>query len=115
LDPTRQVLAAKISTVLGFDDKAQMYHAAAHKRAVAVTSKFANSDGVYDMQNDSTMAPLTPSACGVTSGVYLDMLQTHSVMPLAAGLVPAGLASKTMANLAHAITVIDKVSRLPVQ
>jgi alpha-L-rhamnosidase len=78
-------LTAKISSVLGFEGKAQKYHAAAQKLAAAVTAKFANSDGVY-----------------------LDMLQTHSAMPLASGLVPVALANKTMANLAHAITVINK-------
>ena len=36
------------------------------------------------------------------------MLQTHSLMPLAAGLVPATLENKTISNLAHQIMVTDK-------
>ena len=79
-------LVADISTVLGLGDKAQRYAAAADKLAAAVTAEFADED----------------------TGVYLDTLQTHSAMPLAAGLVPESLESKTMGHLANAITVTDR-------
>jgi alpha-L-rhamnosidase len=74
-------LVAKISTILGEHDMAAKYEAAAAKLATAVTKKFAD-----------------PS-----TGVYLDRLQTHLMMPLAAGLVPASLRNLTMASLATAI------------
>ena len=79
-------LTAEISSILGYADKAEKYHAAAAKLAAAVTAQFADAQ----------------------TGVYLDMLQTHSLMPLASGLVPPNLANKTIANLAHQITVTDK-------
>jgi alpha-L-rhamnosidase len=78
-------LTARISSILGFDDKATKYHAAAEELADAVTRRFANT----------------------SNGVYLDTLQTHSLMPLATGVVPAALRNKTMHNLAHQITVTD--------
>eukprot|EP01043_Picozoa_sp_COSAG02_P030427 COSAG02_NODE_1942_length_10310_cov_15.313877_2_plen_200_part_00 len=79
-------LTAEISSILGYLDKAEKYHAAATKLAAAVTAQFADTQ----------------------TGVYLDMLQTHSLMPLASGLVPPNLTNKTISNLAHQITVTDK-------
>jgi len=79
-------LVAKISTILGHADDARQYHAMADKLASAVNARFSNSE----------------------TGVYLDHLQTHSVMPLASGVVPSNLAGKTLGNLAHAITITDK-------
>eukprot|EP01045_Picozoa_sp_COSAG04_P023272 COSAG04_NODE_2741_length_3653_cov_8.901919_2_plen_102_part_00 len=42
------------------------------------------------------------------TGVFLDTLQTHAMMPLASGLVPPALENKTIGVLAHQITVTDK-------
>ena len=42
-----------------------------------------------------------------TSGVYVDRLQTHAVMPLATGVVPASVVPLTLANLEHQIENVD--------
>ena len=76
-------LVAKISTILGNPTAASKYDADALRIASAVNQAFGN-----------------PS-----TGVYLDTLQTHAVMPLASGLVPVATQSKTMANLANQILV----------
>ena len=76
-------LVAEISTVLGNSAAASKYHADADKIAGAVNKAFGNT----------------------ATGVYLDTLQTHAVMPLASGLVPAAVAGKTMDNLARQILV----------
>ena len=78
-------LTAKISSILGFKDKAAHYHRAADKLAAAVNARFASS-----------------------SGVYLDTLQTHSLMPLASGLVPAALENQTRGHLERQIMVADQ-------
>ena len=78
-------LTAKISSILGFKDKAAHYHEAADKLAAAVNARFASS-----------------------SGVYLDLLQTHSLMPLATGLVPAALENQTRGHLERQILVADQ-------
>ena len=78
-------LTAKISSILGFKEKATHYHEAADKLAAAVNARFASS-----------------------SGVYLDTLQTHSLMPLASGLVPAALENQTRGHLERQIIVADQ-------
>ena len=57
---------------------------------------------------DKLAATVTSTFADAATGVYLDNLQTHSAMPLASGLVPSSLENKTMASLAHQITVTDK-------
>jgi alpha-L-rhamnosidase len=42
-----------------------------------------------------------------TSGVYVDRLQTHAVMPLATGVVPASVVPLTLSNLEHQIENVD--------
>jgi alpha-L-rhamnosidase len=76
-------LVSKISTILGHDKAAIKYDADASKIASAVNKAFGN----------------------LVTGVYLDTLQTHAVMPLASGVVPAAVQDKTMANLANQILV----------
>jgi hypothetical protein len=79
-------LVGRISTILGYDDKASKYTAMADRLAAAVTRRFAN----------------------ISSGVYLDTLQTHSLMPLATGVVPTDLRNKTMSTLERQILVTNK-------
>lgn len=78
-------LAATIARVLGKDRDAAMYDAAAGRLAAAINAAFGNP----------------------TSGVYLDMLQTHLVMPLAGGVVPPSGEQKTVANLERSIRVLN--------
>jgi hypothetical protein len=51
---------------------------------------------------------VTKQFADLQTGVYVDSLQTHSLMPLASGLVPASLVNKTEEVLAHQIQVTDK-------
>lgn len=78
-------LAVNISSVLGHTDDAVRYRTAAARLAEAVTVRFADRK----------------------TGVYLDNRQTHSVMPLASGLVPKSLIQKTWAVLEHTLTVTN--------
>jgi len=77
-------LTANISTILGEDAAAARYHADAAKLAVAVTRAYSNA----------------------STGVYLDRLQTHAVMPLASGVAGGGgVEAKTWEVLEGAISV----------
>ena len=75
------VLAAKIAAILGHQADANKYSAAAHALAAAINSKY------YD----------------ASSGAYVDLLQTHLVMPLASGVVPAEHEAKAVDLLEAAI------------
>lgn len=79
------VLVARISAVLGDATAAARYRADAARIAAAVNKAFGDA----------------------STGVYVDTLQTHAVMPLATGVVPAVVAPLTWANLARQITVVD--------
>ena len=79
------MLVSKISSVLGNKAAASKYEADATRIAAAVNKAFGNA----------------------TTGTFLDNLQTHAVMPLASGLVPASVANKTWVNLANQITVTN--------
>ena len=61
----------------------------------------------YAADADRIAAAVNTAYGNASSGVYLDTLQTHAVMPLASGLVPTDVAPKTWANLANQITVVD--------
>jgi alpha-L-rhamnosidase len=74
-------LAAKIAEVLGHASAAATYRADAVARAAAVNDKY-----------------YQPS-----SGAYIDLLQTHLVMPLASGVVPHERTDAAMAHLEAAI------------
>jgi hypothetical protein len=78
-------LVGKISSVLGNTAAAAKYEADATRIGAAVMKAYGNA----------------------STGVFLDTLQTHAVMPLASGLVPASVANKTWANLAEQITVTN--------
>jgi alpha-L-rhamnosidase len=80
------VLVSKISAVLGDSTAAAKYQADAARIAAAVNRAFGNA----------------------TTGTFVDRLQTHAVMPLASGLVPAAVAPKTWSNLASQIQVTDR-------
>ena len=70
-------LAAEISSVLGIDENATKFRKAFQARAAAINTAFYNS----------------------SSSAYVDLLQTHIVMPLASGVVPDKLQTKVMRNL----------------
>jgi alpha-L-rhamnosidase len=74
-------LTAKIAEVLGYAEKAEKYAAAAEAYASAVNRAFYSN----------------------TTGGYVDLLQTHLVMPLATGSVPPSRREATMALLEQAI------------
>jgi hypothetical protein len=75
------MLAAKIAAVLGHAADATQYTAAAQKLAASINAAY-----------------YKPS-----SGAYIDVLQTHLVMPLAGGAVPKERQDATMGLLATAI------------
>lgn len=79
-------LVAKIAVVLGHTADASKYQADADALAAAIHKKFYHT----------------------ASGLYLDALQTHIVMPLATGVVPPQLENLSMANLEHAIMVTSQ-------
>jgi hypothetical protein len=73
-----------------------------------LTFVFTNTHGLrYAADADRIAAAVNKAYGNASSGVYLDTLQTHAVMPLASGLVPTDVAPKTWANLANQITVVD--------
>ena len=74
-------LAAKTALVLGHEGDAKEYASAAEDRSVAIARAF------YDAE----------------TGAYVDLLQTHIVMPLATGVVPNEKFEASMALLARAI------------
>eukprot|EP00035_Acanthoeca_spectabilis_P003991 m.97489 g.97489 ORF g.97489 m.97489 type:complete len:949 (+) comp12401_c0_seq2:373-3219(+) len=78
-------LVSRISGILGDSTAEAKYAADAAARAVAINKAFGNA----------------------STGVFVDMLQTHAVMPLATGVVPPEVAPKTWSNLAHQITVVN--------
>lgn len=79
-------LTANISRVLGNESAAQFYDNAAINLAQAINKMWFNS----------------------STGVYLDMLQTHIAMPLATGVVPASSFQTVVDNLEHSIVVLQK-------
>eukprot|EP00041_Stephanoeca_diplocostata_P025766 m.682414 g.682414 ORF g.682414 m.682414 type:complete len:931 (+) comp22819_c0_seq4:104-2896(+) len=79
------VLTGKISTILGEEAAAAKYGADAQKLATDINAAFGNR----------------------SSGVYLDTLQSHAVMPLATGVVPSDITEKTLSNLDNQITVVN--------
>eukprot|EP00949_MAST-11_sp_MAST-11-sp1_P000823 g823.t1 len=74
-------LAAKTALVLGHEGDAKEYASAAEDRSVAIARAFYNAE----------------------TGAYVDLLQTHIVMPLATGVVPNEKFEASMALLARAI------------
>ena len=79
-------LLAKISAILGDAAASTKYDADAVHLAAAVNKAFGNA----------------------STGVYVDTLQTHAVMPLMSpGLVPKAVASKTWDNLANQILNVN--------
>lgn len=74
-------LAARIADVLGKTNDAHGYRVAAKKLAAAVNKEF------YD----------------ASTGAYVDHLQTHLLMPLATGVVPAENQASVLASLEAAI------------
>jgi alpha-L-rhamnosidase len=82
-------LVAKISAILGDATASTKYDADAVLLAAAVNKAFLTEK--YNR-----------------TGVYVDMLQTHAVMPLMSpGLVPKAVAPKTWDNLAHQILTVN--------
>jgi alpha-L-rhamnosidase len=76
-------LTSKVAGVLGHADDAARYEAAATRLAGAINKAFYDED----------------------TGLYVDGLQTHQVMPLASGVVDPALEARSMGNLEHAILV----------
>lgn len=78
-------LTANISKVLGFSEAAATYQKKADNLSIAINEAFFNA----------------------STGVYIDMLQTHLVMPLATGVVPPSFEHVLMNNLEHSIRVLQ--------
>eukprot|EP00756_Hemistasia_phaeocysticola_P057794 Hpha_TRINITY_DN34403_c0_g1::TRINITY_DN34403_c0_g1_i1::g.96223::m.96223/K05989/ramA; alpha-L-rhamnosidase len=74
-------LTSSISRILGYPDKAATYETDAQKLAAAINTAFYSN----------------------STGAYVDLLQTHLVMPLATGVVPANLQTQTTQRLQSAI------------
>ena len=79
-------LVAKIAAILGDRAASAKYDANAALLAAAVNKAFGNA----------------------STGVYVDMLQTHAVMPLMSdGLVPDAVAPRTWANFEHQLMTVN--------
>ncbi len=79
-------LTGNISKILGHDEAAVQYQAMANRLSAAVTKAFYNA----------------------STGLFLDALQTHQVMPLATGVADASQQPRLMTSLEHTIRVTDK-------